>query len=136
MAIGGSNNEGEIISDINLTPLIDIMLVLLIIFMTASSVAFQSGVDIDLPSSSLAASGDGSKQGVLVSLSIKGEIFVDGKATKKEKLKQTIAKALKKSSSLVVFEGDKDVSLQTTLEIMDVAKSAGAENFAITAKEK
>jgi len=130
------NEEADIIADINVTPFIDIMLVLLIIFMMTSSVNFQSGLDINIPASSSAGKGK-KKEGVLVSLDISGNLFVDGKKSKVKNLKANISKALSATENkLVIFEGDKNSSLEKTLEIIDIAKSAGAKNFAIAAKEK
>ena len=130
------SEEADIVADINVTPFIDIMLVLLIIFMMTSSVSFQSGLDINIPSSSTATKGK-KKEGVLVSLDIAGNLFVDGVKSNPKNLKENISKALAATESkLVVIEGDKSSSLEKTLEIIDVAKSAGAKNFAIAAKEK
>lgn len=138
MGIGVKKDDEEvdIIADINVTPFIDIMLVLLIIFMMTSSVNFQSGLDINIPSSTTAAKGK-KKEGVLVSLDKKGNLFVDGSKSSLKNLKATITKALTTAENkLVIFEGDKLSSLEKTLEIIDIAKSAGAKNFAIAAKEK
>lgn len=131
-----NDDEADIISDINITPFIDIMLVLLIIFMMTSSVGFQSGLDINIPSSSSVAKGE-EKEGILVSLDINGILFVDGVKSSLKDLKTNISKALTTTNSkLVVFEGDKNSSLEKTLEIIDIAKSAGAQSFAIATKEK
>jgi len=130
------DEEADIIADINVTPFIDIMLVLLIIFMMTSSVSLQSGLDINIPTSSTAAKGK-KKEGVLVSLDVRGKLFVDGVQSSLQNLKANISKALGViDSKLVVFEGDKSSSLEKTLEIIDIAKSAGAQKFAIAAKEK
>ena len=86
------DEEADIIADINVTPFIDIMLVLLIIFMMTSSVSFKSGVDINIPTSSSAAKGK-KKEGVLVSLDIRGNLFVDGVKSNRANLKANITKA-------------------------------------------
>ena len=130
----GDKNE-SIMADINMTPLIDIMLVLLIIFMVTSSISLESGVDIDIPETK----GKTAKQegnSVVISLNQTGAVFVQGKEVPTEQLKDSIAEALQSSSTkMVIFEGDKASSLGRTIEIMDVAKEAGAEKFAIAAEE-
>lgn len=136
IGIKRDDEDAEIISDINVTPFIDIMLVLLIIFMMTSSMSFQNGLDINIPSSASTSKGD-KKEGVLVSLDKSGNLFVDGIQTNAKNLKASINKALTGTKNkLVIFEGDKNSSLEKTLEIIDIAKSAGASNFAIAAKEK
>ncbi|MCK5883459.1 MAG: biopolymer transporter ExbD [Bacteriovoracaceae bacterium] len=126
-----NNSNDKIISDINMTPLIDIMLVLLIIFMVTSSVSLESGLDIDLPKTKSQTSSQEGKA-VLVSLDRHGAISVQGKEVDLAGLKDAISEALHTdNTSLVVFEGDKNSNLGKTIQIMDVAKIAGAKKFAI-----
>ena len=131
--INNSNDDDKILADINMTPLIDIMLVLLIIFMVTSSIALESGLDIQLPKTkSKTTSQDG--KAVIVSLSKEGLISVQGMKADFSNLKETIANAIKNAKSdLVVFEGDDQSKLGMAIEIMDIAKSAGAARFAIAA---
>lgn len=134
MAFNQNNGDEEIVSEINLTPLIDIMLVLLIIFMVTSSVSLESGLDIDLPKT--AAKTD-SKEGnaVIISVNALGEIYVQGTQTTIETLGAEITKALKtEGTGLVILEGDKNSTLEKAIQIMDTAKKAGAEKFAIAAQ--
>ncbi|RLA63540.1 MAG: hypothetical protein DRQ89_06285 [Epsilonproteobacteria bacterium] len=96
----------------------------------------QSGLDINIPSSTSAAKGK-QKEGVLISLDKSGNLFVDGRKSSLKNLKSNIAKALTSAGNkIVIFEGDKNSSLEETLKIIDIAKSAGAQKFAIAAKEK
>lgn len=132
-----TNNSGdeEILSEINVTPLIDIMLVLLIIFMVTSSLSLESGLDIDLPET-VSKTTPKDASAVLVSLDEKGRILVQGVAVTMESLKDSISAAIKDAgSSLVVFEGDKNSTLESTIRIMDLAKAAGAEKFAIATEQ-
>ena len=134
MAFNHGSDRDEVMSEINLTPLIDIMLVLLIIFMVTSSVSLESGLDIDLPGT---ASETSQKEGnaVIVSLNAKGDIFVQGKLAPFPELEQQITHALKEESTgLVILEGDRQSTLEKTIEIMDIAKRAGAQKFAIAAQ--
>jgi len=131
-----NSSDDSIIADINVTPFIDIMLVLLIVFMVTSSVTFQSGLDVDIPKISSKSEGKKDPTAVLISLDNKGGIFVDGFAVSRSELEQRIKDALLKGKTdMVIFQGDKASSLQNTLDIIDVAKKAGAQKFAIAAKE-
>ena len=71
----GDGEGGEIVAEINVTPLTDIFLVLLIIFMVTSSVIVEEGKNIDLPDASVAE--DTTPKGVTVSMSAEGEILVN-----------------------------------------------------------
>lgn len=134
MALKTNSDENGIVSEINMTPFIDIMLVLLIIFMVTSTVSLDSGLDIDLPHTKgqlEAKEGDA----VIVSLDKNGNISVQGRAVNEAELTKELRESINESlSKLVVFEGDKRSSLGKTIEIMDMAKEAGAKNFAIAAE--
>lgn len=135
MAIGGPQSEGEIVSEINMTPLIDVMLVLLIIFMVSSSAAIESALDVQLPEAATAGAKPG--QALNVSLTKEGLISVQGQKIDAAALQASIAKGLKElNSDTVVFEGDGQSTLDRAVEIMDIAKSAGAKNFSIAARLK
>lgn len=137
MAINlNENDDDAIMAEINMTPLIDIMLVLLIIFMVTSSIALESGLDIDLPETT---SQTQAKEGmaVLVSLDAAGAVSVQGLQVEFSQLGESIKNAIKESgSSLVVFEGDRNSFLGRAIEIMDIAKAAGAKKFAIATESK
>jgi biopolymer transport protein ExbD len=131
-----NNDDQEIMADINVTPLIDIMLVLLILFMVTSSLSLESGLDIELPKSS-SKSKNKSGSTIIVSLNREGIISVQGKVVSVSELQKTISAALEKSKDkLIVFEGDTKATLGRTIELMDIARKAGAENFAIATESE
>lgn len=131
-----SSGEGDpgIIAEINITPLTDIFLVLLIIFMVTSSVMSQMGVNVDLPKASNATA-QSQPEGVIITLLPAGALQVNDEAVKagdysvlETKLKSAFAKT---SSRLVILEGDKQAFLGSAIEVMDHARRAGAQTFAI-----
>ena len=129
------DNNDDVISEINMTPLIDIMLVLLIIFMMTSSISLESGLDIDLPKTSSQTT---PKEGtaILISLDKSGNVSVQGKRVEFDNLAQSIKEAITEAGSdTVVFEGDQESNLGIAIKIMDVAKGAGAGKFAIAAEQ-
>ncbi len=139
MAMGSlSNNtdgEEQIVSEINMTPLIDIMLVLLIIFMVTSSAALESGLDIELPKTSIT---NEKKQDeiLIITLDRTGKVALQGKYVEEENLAaEMIAKLAELKTESVILEGDTQAYLGKAVEIMDIAKSAGAKNFSIAADE-
>ncbi|OFZ67844.1 MAG: hypothetical protein A2328_09670, partial [Bdellovibrionales bacterium RIFOXYB2_FULL_36_6] len=134
MGIKLSEHDDDTTAIINMTPLIDIMLVLLIIFMMTSSITLESGLDIDIPKTTSNTSAKENKA-VILSLAKNGEIFVQGKKINFESIKAEISKSLEaENSELVIFEGDYQATLGKTIEIMDLAKEAGAKRFAIAAE--
>ena len=133
-----SGSEGDIIADINMTPFIDIMLVLLIIFMVTSSVSPESGLDVELPQTSSSAREDSASEdtAVIVTLLRDGSSAVQGVPVPFDQLENAIKKALSdKKAELVILEGDRLSELGSAVSIMDVARRAGALKIAIATKE-
>jgi biopolymer transport protein ExbD len=135
MSMNNKQDPDEIVADINMTPLIDVMLVLLIIFMVTSSAAIESGLDINLPEASSVTSKE--KSNLIVSLNQQGLVAVAGKIVDKAQLRESITKALAElKTDSVVLEGDGASSLNSAFEIMEIAKNAGAKEISIAAKQK
>ena len=133
----GAEEADAILSEINITPLVDIFLVLLIIFMVTSSVLSQLGVDVSLPSAPSASTSQESQEAVIVTLSAdsSGGVKVNGQA-----IRGSIATALEPAlraafaqtkSRGVVLEGDQRAFLGQAVEVMEHAKRAGALQFSI-----
>lgn len=137
MAMNTNNSGGDdnIVADINMTPLIDVMLVLLIIFMVSSSAAIESGLDVELPE--MNAVSDKTSEVLVVSLNKEGHIAVKGEEIKTEQLQTKISEYLKElKTESVILEGDSSAPLEQVMMVMDTARSAGAKNFSIAAKLK
>ncbi len=138
MAMGSNQNSGDednIIAEVNLTPLIDIMLVLLIIFMVTSTAALESGLDIELPKTQIT---NEKKQDeiLIITLSRDGKVALQGKHVSDAELAQKMTEKLAElKTESVILEGDTQAFLGKAVEIMDIAKSAGAKNFSIAAEE-
>lgn len=130
--------QEKIMGEINMTPLIDIMLVLLIIFMVTSSISLESGIDVTLPEAQTPTKfSKDNENGIIITLNQAGTIFIQGKETKSEELEPALAKALQEANTeLVIFEGDKQATLGKTIELIDLAKKLGAKKFAIATNEK
>jgi biopolymer transport protein ExbD len=121
-------------AEVNMTPLIDVMLVLLIIFMVSSSVAIESGLEIDIPKTFSKLSSAKAKP-LVVAMDQYGRISVNGKKVKYADLEKSIGAGLKTTKSkMVVFEADKRAEIGRTIEIMDISKKAGANKFSIAAE--
>ncbi len=135
MKIGNDDNDEDIVADINMTPLIDVMLVLLIIFMVSSTAALESGMDIELPKTAL-TNEKKEAEILVISLGKDGKVAVQGKAVVQEEITRKIASELKNlKTDSVILEGDTAANLGRAVELMDMAKVAGAKNFSIAAEE-
>ena len=130
--LGGNGENSEIMAEINITPLTDIFLVLLIIFMITSSAMIESGGKINLPK---AVATQSESRGTTVTLTPKHEIYVNQKKVSEEGLEAALKDALNANANkIVILRGDKDVLLGDTVKVMSIIKRAGASEIAIAAE--
>jgi len=134
VAISGPqvSGGGGVFESINITPLTDIFLVLLIIFMVTTSVTIESAAHVDLPNATNTAP---ENKGVIVTYTTQHELFVNSKDVPERELRSALAEALGKvDAKIVVFQGDRKVLLGDMVRILNIAKAAGAGQIAIAAK--
>jgi biopolymer transport protein ExbD len=132
LAISTPHKEGGMFWEINITPLTDIFLVLLIIFMVTASVAVESATHVDLPS---AESTTPENKGVIVTYTTNHELFVNSKDVPEREFEPALREALGRvDAKIVIFQGDRTVLLGDMVRILDIAKAAGADQIAIAAK--
>lgn len=132
---GYSDEGGEgIIADINVTPLVDIVLVLLIVFMiTVPSIVNNPSIKVELPR---AASGDDTMKSTLaltLSRSAGGyDLYANGAKTDELKLRGLIAEMLKQNKDLqTIIAADKGISYGDVVHIVDLVKTLGVHKFAL-----
>ncbi len=129
----GHGEEG-IVAEINVTPLTDIFLVLLIIFMVTSTVIVEEGKNIDLPNAEVAE--DTTPNGVIVSMDINGQILVNDVVAEPGKLQKLLEVALEKADDkVVILRGDRNVLLGRAVNVLDLAQKAGAQGIALSTEQ-
>ncbi len=126
-------DEDAIVAEINITPLTDIFLVLLIIFMISSSAMLESGMNVKLPSAKTTALTQ-AEQGkpIYVTVGKDGGILVNENQATEASLPAVLKEALDKTTNkAVVIRGDEAIFLGKAVKVMDAARNAGAEKIAI-----
>jgi biopolymer transport protein ExbD len=127
---GDDDGGSGIVAEINITPLTDVFLVLLIIFMVTSSVIANTGKKVDLPSAQEA--GKTPPKAVSVTISTDGTIQVDGDVVPRDGLQAAIKAALEAATDkVVILRGDKEIVYGEAVYVLDQAQIAGAEGFAL-----
>jgi biopolymer transport protein ExbD len=125
-------NGDDIVAEINITPLTDIFLVLLIIFMITSSAIVESGGKVNLPK---AVQTQTEPRGVTVTITPKREIFVNQKRVSETDLGRALNDAFGASTQrIVILRGDRDVPLGEVVKVLSIVKQAGAAEIAIAAE--
>ena len=138
---GGDDDEAEeaVVAEINITPLTDIFLVLLIIFMVTSSamveqeVQSRSGVKVTLPKANATGPVEQKRSDPIVTVTKDGTIYI---GTKKVEVMENLEAELKQAleaagSQTVLVRGDQNVQLGKAVDLMAVAKRAGATHIGI-----
>ncbi len=129
MAFSG-NGSDDAITGINVTPLVDITLVLLIIFMVTASYIVKESIEVDLPR---AASG-GETVGPTLSFAIDGSgaLYLDGQPISREAARAAVRTALRRSPEARALIGaDKAVPHGEVVALIDLVKTEGLTRFAI-----
>lgn len=131
--LGGGDDEP--ISAINVVPLVDVILVVLIIFMVTAPLVLKPSIDINLPK---ASSGDTTPTTPLnISIGHDGTIAFNGKATTLDQVTSFIAQVVKdKPDTAAILAADKSVTLEKLTEIIDVIKTAGVKKVAFSIEKK
>jgi biopolymer transport protein ExbD len=121
--------DGDIVAEINVTPLTDIFLVLLIIFMVTSTALTQQGTKVNLPR---AGAGGAEPSGIMITATADHRIEVNGKTVALDDLKAALETTFQKGAERnVILQGDRNVVLEQAVQIMTIAKEAGADKIAI-----
>ena len=126
----GDDDGGDgIVAEINVTPLTDIFLVLLIIFMVTTSIVENEGKNIDLPEG---AKSEETPSGVTVAVDVDGRIQVNDRVVEHEQLLSALEAALAVAEEkVVVLRGDKNIFFGQAVNILDLAQQAGAKGISI-----
>ena len=123
------------ISEINVTPFVDVMLVLLIIFMVTAPL-LTSGIKINLPESSSVLKNE-KKDPVTVSINSKGEIFIQKKKFSKDQLIKKLTLLKKNNQNLKIYiKGDKKLDYGKEMDLMSLINRSGFKKAALVTRLK
>ena len=121
-------NSGSLMSDINVTPFVDVMLVLLIIFMVTAPMMMQ-GVDVSLPEAT-AEPLESEKEHLIITIDTKNQIFINDFQVTIDFFEEKLKKILEGRSDREVFlKADKGISYGTVVQVMAEMKAAGVEKL-------
>ena len=127
---GGLSSDDEAISDINVTPFVDIVLVLLIILMVTSQHIVKASMKVDLPKA--ASGGEAVESTLNVVVNKEGELLLDGAVVTKEELAAAVKAGKAASPKLqAVIAADKGVPYGRVVHVIDVVKTNGVTSFAL-----
>jgi biopolymer transport protein ExbD len=134
MDLGGA--KGGVKSDINVTPLVDVMLVLLIIMMLIAPL-LQKGVDVRLPEASNTSDKPETQNQTVLAVTADKRYFVNGIQIREDDLLQRLQSALEeKREKIVLIKGDTDAPYGAIMTVMDKLRAAQIEDIGLITERK
>lgn len=135
MAIYNSNDEEGILGTINVTPLVDIMLVLLIIFMVTTTFMLNPAIPVSVPRAANAE--DPPIKAFSLVMEKDGQLYINGEKTDRQEASEALRKAVKQEPQVqVIIAADGQVSYQSVIWIIDLVKSSGVTDFALNVQKE
>jgi biopolymer transport protein TolR len=136
MAFSQNNGKHGLVSDINVTPLVDVMLVLLIIFMITAPMMTQ-GVDVNLPQTTARPLRQ-DEAPVIVTVTRKGEIFVDRTRGDQAMLREQLGALARRGGTnrTILLKADKNVSYGLVVAVMADIKGAGFDKLGMVTEPR
>jgi len=128
MNLGGG---GGIKSDINVTPLVDVMLVLLIIMMIVAPL-LQQGVPVTLPLAANSSEKPETQDQTVVTIDRNKDVYLNGKAVAAGQMETRIKEILEdKSDKIVIIKADEEAPYSAVMDTMDELRHAGIEDMGL-----
>lgn len=125
-----SADSGEA-SEINLTPMLDVVFIMLIFFIVTTSFIKESGVEINRPQSSDATPRPNAQ--VMVALTPEGSVWVDGDVVDIHRIGDVVGEMVSDKGG-VVIQADRDSTTGLLVDVMDRLREAGVEDVAVAAR--
>jgi len=124
-----------LIAGINITPLTDVVLVLLVIFMIATPLLIRSEIKVNLPRT--AAADAAAQKSIVVTIDSAGNVYVDGARTALAQLSPTLTAALgKRPNAPVIIMGDRDVRYDLVVRVLEIARTSGVNKLSLAVEVK
>jgi biopolymer transport protein ExbD len=128
-----SNEEEE--SEINITPMLDVVFIMLIFFIVTASFVKEAGIDVNRPDAETAVRQE--RANILIAISENNEIWIDQRQVDPRALRANIERLRAENpEGSVVIQADKKSVTETLVTVMDAARQAGVYNVSIAAQDQ
>ncbi len=122
-------------SEVNLTPMLDVVFIMLIFFIVTASFVKESGIDVNRPDAQTAEPKQ--KASILIAISEDGEIWIKKRRVDIRQVRPNVEKMLAENPlGTVVIQADEESKNGLFVQVMDAARAAGAFKIAIAAEKK
>ncbi|MFU8820185.1 MAG: ExbD/TolR family protein [Gammaproteobacteria bacterium] len=128
-----ANEEEE--SEINITPMLDVVFIMLIFFIVTASFVKEAGIDVNRPDAETAVRQE--RANILIAISENNEIWIDQRMVDPRALRANIERLRAENpEGSVVIQADKKSVTETLVTVMDAARQAGVYNVSIAAQDQ
>jgi len=126
---GSFEHDDEVIAEINVTPLVDVMLVLLVIFMITAPMLHQ-GIEVALPTAEAKYLPDRNESPLILSINRDGVVYFEDTPIHSSQLVDRLVPLLEARADKTVFiKGDRDASYGVVIEVLDILHAGGIERI-------
>lgn len=117
-------------SEINISPLIDVVFILLIFFIVTTVFVEETGVEVNKPRA--ATQQDLEKNSILIGVTPGGQVFYGGREIGVAGVRSTVSRLLKQDTVPVIIQADRDTPTESTVQVLDEAKLGGAQQVFVS----
>ena len=121
--------KGKLISSFQMMSLTDIIFLLLIFFLLSSTFILQTGIKVEVPRTTVGE--PTAEKALVVSVARDGSVYLNEDLVSRAELVARIRQSMVSREQIIIIRADRHLSLDKVVEVMDVAKSAGASRFLI-----
>jgi biopolymer transport protein ExbD len=130
-----NRERAGLIAGINITPLTDVVLVLLVIFMIATPLLIRSEIKVNLPRTATAEAA--AQKTIVVTIDAAGTVYVDGARTALGQLAPSLSATLvKRPNAPVIIMGDRDVRYDLVVRVLEIARTSGVNKLSLAVEVK
>lgn len=120
--------------EINMTPMLDVVFIMLIFFIVTASFVKEAGIDVNRPEAATAVKKE--RANILVAISVQGEIWINKRQIDVRAVQANIERLKAENpQGSVVIQADKKATTETLIKVMDASRAAGVFDVSIAAQE-
>ena len=122
-------------TELNITPMLDIVFIMLIFFIVTTSFVKESGVSVNSPQASTAS--DQENVNIFIAITAEGEIWIDRRPVDSRSVRAIVARLhADKPEGSVIIQSDEDATTRVLVDVMDQVRMAGVDKIAIAAEKR
>ncbi|MBL9155936.1 MAG: biopolymer transporter ExbD [Verrucomicrobiales bacterium] len=122
--------ENGVKSEIDISPLIDVVFILLIFFIVTTVFVEETGIEVNKPRA--ATQQDLERNSILIGVSRTGQVFYGGREIGVAGVRSVVSRLMKQDPMPVIIQADRETPTESTVSVLDEARLAGAENVFVS----